>query len=103
MSTYAILAEESVSITELRKNPGSYFGDKPVAVLSNNKPAGYMVSQELFQEMLRLVEQAEIRRTVTGRLELSASKLREIGRQGWNRLAEGAPEDLEKLNQWSEY
>ena len=33
---HRILAEKSVNITELRKNPAKYFIDQPVAVLSNN-------------------------------------------------------------------
>ena len=31
---HRILAEKSVNITELRKNPAKYFIDQPVAVLS---------------------------------------------------------------------
>ena len=41
---HRILAEKSVNITELRKNPAKYFIDQPVAVLSNNRPAGYLLS-----------------------------------------------------------
>ncbi len=37
---HRILAEKSVNISELRKNPAKYFIDQPVAVLSNNRPAG---------------------------------------------------------------
>ncbi len=40
---HRILAEKSVNITELRKNPAKYFIDQPVAVLSNNRPAGYLL------------------------------------------------------------
>jgi len=30
--------------------------DEPVAVLSNNKTAGYMISAELYEQMIRLIE-----------------------------------------------
>lgn len=38
MGTHAILAEQSVSITELRKNPAQYFTDQPVAVCPTTGP-----------------------------------------------------------------
>jgi antitoxin YafN len=58
MSTQAIFAEQTVSITELRKNPNQYFQEEPVAVLANNKPAGYMISAALYEQMLQIIEQA---------------------------------------------
>ena len=39
---HRILAEKSVNITELLKNQAKYFIDKPVSVISNNRPAGYL-------------------------------------------------------------
>lgn len=46
-SLYArILAEKSVNITELRKNPAKYFIDQPVAVLSNNLPRRILLSAQ---------------------------------------------------------
>ncbi len=56
MATEPIYANRTVSITELRKNPKKFFYDEPVAVLSNNKTAGYMVSAEYFEEMLAVIE-----------------------------------------------
>lgn len=56
MATQAILAEQAVSITEYRKNPSQYFGEEPVAVLSNNKPAGYVLGAELYERMIRIME-----------------------------------------------
>lgn len=48
---HRILAEKSVNITELRKNPAKYFIDQPVAVLSNNRPAGYLLSASAFEAL----------------------------------------------------
>lgn len=56
MSVHPILAEKTVSISELRKNISQYFIDEPVAVLSNNKTQGYMLSAELFEKMINIIE-----------------------------------------------
>lgn len=55
MSTQSIYAEKTVSVTELRKSPCDYFLDEPVAVLSNNKTAGYMISASLYEQMLNSI------------------------------------------------
>lgn len=101
MGMNSILAERSVSITDLRKNPGQYFLGEPVAVLSNNRPAGYMIGQELFQELMRLVEQAEGERTITGRFRMSTDALRQIGQRGADLLSDASPKDMEEYSRWS--
>ncbi|KMQ76085.1 type II toxin-antitoxin system Phd/YefM family antitoxin [Marinobacter subterrani] len=53
------LAEKSVSISALRNNPAQHFGDQPIAVLSHNKPAGYVLGAELFEEMMKLIGDKE--------------------------------------------
>ena len=50
-----ILSEYTVSITELRKAPGELLkqaAGQTVAILSHNKPAGYIVSPETYRAML---------------------------------------------------
>lgn len=37
MKTHKILADETISVSELRKNPGQYFTDHAIAVLSSNR------------------------------------------------------------------
>lgn len=48
----AIYADQTISMSEFKKNPAQVLraaGDKPVAVLSHNRPAFYMVTPKLFQ------------------------------------------------------
>ena len=55
----AIYTDLSVSMTEFKKNPASVMRsahNKPVAVLSHNKPAFYMLPPELYEAMLEELE-----------------------------------------------
>ncbi|NQZ32639.1 MAG: type I toxin-antitoxin system antitoxin YafN [Oceanospirillaceae bacterium] len=74
MSIQLILAEKTVSVTELRKKPCDYFLDEPVAVLSNNKTAGYMISAKLYEQMVALIES----QSKTSRFRPSQARLAQI-------------------------
>ena len=66
-----IYAELSVSMTEFKKNPAKIVRSadkKPVAVLNHNKPAFYMLAPELFEALLRELEDREL-------LELARQRL----------------------------
>ncbi|MEN9902250.1 MAG: hypothetical protein RL651_914 [Pseudomonadota bacterium] len=50
-----IYADYSVSMSEFKKNPAQVLrtaGEKPVAVLSHNRPAFYMVTPQLFESLV---------------------------------------------------
>ena len=50
-----IFADYSVSMSEFKKNPAQVLrtaGEKPVAVLSHNRPAFYMVTPKLFKALV---------------------------------------------------
>ena len=67
----AILADYSVSISEFKKNPAEILrnaGEKPVAVLSHNRPAFYMVSPKVFEAMLEEISDRELIEKVKTRL-----------------------------------
>ena len=67
----AILADYSVSISEFKKNPAEILrnaGEKPVAVLSHNRPAFYMVSPKVFEVMLEEISDRELIEKVKTRL-----------------------------------
>lgn len=95
MTTQTIYAEHTVSITEVRKNPGKYFQETPVAVLSNNRTAGYMVSPELFEQMIKLIESRQ--QSATSRFRPSHARLEEIAKQGEELLLAAYEEDLKQF------
>lgn len=92
MSTTPIYAEQTVSITDLRKSPASYFGGEPVAVLSNNRTAGYIVPADVYQHMVKMIEQAYPEGR--SRFRPSRARLDTIVTQGEDLLANASPADL---------
>lgn len=58
-----LLSDLTISISDFKKNPAKALRDaqaKPVAVLSHNKPAFYMVDPLLFEALLDEVEDAQL-------------------------------------------
>lgn len=65
-----ILADFSVTISELKKNPSSLLSQasgSPIAVLNHNKPAAYLVPAETYEAMMQMVEDYELGRLVEER------------------------------------
>jgi len=90
MNIQSILAEKTVSVTELRKKPCDYFLDEPVAVLSNNKTAGYMISAKLYEEMVELIES----RSKSSRFRPSQARLTQIAEHSSASLLAASDEEL---------
>ena len=66
-----MFTDRTVSISDFKKNPAAVLrtaGQHPVAVMSHNKPAFYMVEPKLFEAMLEEISDHEIRQTVLARL-----------------------------------
>ena len=60
---YKILANKAVGISELKAHPGAVLAaaeDEPVAILNRNKPAGYIISPEVWEALTDRLEDIEL-------------------------------------------
>jgi len=66
-----VLADFSVSISELKKNPSSLLSQasgSAIAVLNHNKPAAYLIPAETYEAMMDMIEDYELAKLVEERL-----------------------------------
>jgi len=66
-----VLANLSVSVTELKKNPTALLNTakgEPIVILNHNKPTAYLVPAELYEKMFNLIEDFELRNLIKERL-----------------------------------
>lgn len=66
-----IYSDVTISMSEFKKNPAAVLRDaksKPVAVLSHNKAAFYMIEPALFEAMLEALSDQDLHRTVLARM-----------------------------------
>ncbi len=96
---HRILAEHTVSITELRKNPAQYFVDEPVAVLSNNRPTGYMLSASLFEAMIDLLEKQQANQQFIAKFRPTAEQLKAIALHGQELIEQATDTDLSEFSE----
>jgi len=99
MNTQIILAEETVSITDFRKSPSDYFTDHAITVLSNNRPAGYVIGAEAYEAIVAVLKQAQATTIFEGRFKPTAERMREITKQGTQLLADASEEDLGRYSE----
>lgn len=67
-----IYADKAISMSEFKKNPAQVVraaGDKPVAVLSHNRPAFYMVTPGLFEAMVEALADRDLVELTRQRLD----------------------------------
>ncbi|XOV78010.1 MAG: type II toxin-antitoxin system Phd/YefM family antitoxin [Aestuariibacter sp.] len=72
MSVRPILADNTTSISELKKNPMAVIeqGDGfPVAVLNRNKPEFYCIPADAYEAMLDKLEDIELAQIVKERMD----------------------------------
>lgn len=67
-----ILADVGVSITDLKRNPAAVVAEaklRQVAILSRNKPVGYIVSPEVWEHVIDLFADRALVREARAALE----------------------------------
>lgn len=94
MGTHKILADETISVSELRKNPGQYFTDHAIAVLSNNRLTGYVIGAEAYEALVALLMQNQVTEHFTGRFRPTAAHMKTIAQKGAELLANASEEEL---------
>lgn len=65
-----VLADFSVSISELKKNPSALLSQasgSPIAVLNHNKPAAYLVPADTYEALMDMIEDYELAKLVEER------------------------------------
>ena len=59
----AVLANRSISITALKRNPSKVFNEAEgaaVVVLNHNKPMAYLIPAELYEDIMDRLDDAEL-------------------------------------------
>ncbi len=65
-----IFARDSVSISDLKKNPSRIINQSegaPVAILNHNKPSAYIIPADAFEALMERLENYELSRIVQER------------------------------------
>ncbi|MBL0162465.1 MAG: type II toxin-antitoxin system Phd/YefM family antitoxin [Xanthomonadales bacterium] len=74
-----ILADASISITELKRNPSAVVeaaDGESVAVLVHNKPSAYLVPAETYKRLLERLEDRELAELVRSRAKERQIKIK---------------------------
>ena len=100
-ATHTILADETISVSELKKSPSQYFTDHAIAVLSNNRPTGYVIGADAYEALVSMLNQCQQTETFPGMFRPTADRMREITAKGMDILQNASSDDLEKLGQYS--
>ncbi len=67
---HQVLANFSVSISELKKNPSALLDQSsgaPIAILNHNKPAAYLIPAETYEWLMDLLDDYELAQQVEAR------------------------------------
>jgi len=65
-----ILANNSASISELKKNPTALITEaagEAIAILNHNKPAAYLIPAETYEHLMEMIDDIELAKIVAER------------------------------------
>ena len=60
---HQVLADYSVSISELKKNPSALIEQaegEPIAILNHNKPTAYLIPAETYETLMEKIEDYQL-------------------------------------------
>jgi antitoxin StbD len=75
-----VLADAAVGITDLKRNPAAVIDEarsRQVAILNRNKPVAYIISPEVWEHLMDLLDEQELEDKVKSRLQ-NPGKLVEV-------------------------
>lgn len=91
----AVLAQQSIGITELKKNPSAVIrdaGSQPVAVLHHNKPSAYLVPAGTYEALMDVFDDLQLMPLVQQRIadwQAHPEDVIDVSRDELVRLASG--------------
>jgi antitoxin StbD len=98
----ALLAETSIGITELKKNPSAVIrdaGTDTVVVLHHNKPSAYLVPARSYEALMDVLDDLELLPVVQQRIaawHADPSQVVDMGFEELEKIAQGVSTRLRK-------
>jgi antitoxin StbD len=92
----AVLAETSIGITELKKNPSAVIrdaGTNTVVVLHHNKPSAYLVPARSYEALMDVLDDLQLLPVVQQRIaawQADPSQVVDMGFEELEKIARGA-------------
>ncbi len=92
-----LLAETSIGITELKKNPSAIIrdaGNQTIVVLHHNKPSAYLVPAHAYEALMDVLDDLQLLPVVQQRIaswQSDPTQVIEISRDELTQIARGAP------------
>jgi len=92
-----VLAETSIGITELKKNPSAVIRDAgadTVVILHHNKPSAYLVPARSYEALMDVLDDLQLLPTVRERManwQADPDQVIEVSREEIENLAQTAP------------
>lgn len=91
----AVLAETSIGITELKKNPSAVIrdaGDQTIVVLHHNKPSAYLVPAHSYEALMDVLDDLQLLPVVQQRIaswQADPGNVSEVSRDELMQIARG--------------
>jgi len=92
----AVLAETSIGITELKKNPSAVIrdaGTETIVILHHNKPSAYLVPAHTYEALMDVLDDLQLIPVVQQRItawQADPDNVVEVSREELEKVARGA-------------